>query len=155
MIEKIIDFVTLPFVFVTDFIERCRCKHSWKLVYSNSDDNRVYQLFVCRKCGSQKTKTYKYGDNHITKLRYCALVKNIYEFYAEHPGCYEPLLGTYPFKLSDVNTDGSLTGPFYAIRGFDENTNIIVDCPVPGYPPEITEEYKIPQIVFRNCFVII
>ena len=155
MIEKIIDFVTLPFVFVTDFIERCRCKHSWKLLCSESDDNRVYQLYFCRKCGSQKTKTYKYGDNHITKLRYCALVKKIYEVYAEHPGCYEPLLGTYPFKLSDVNTDGSLTGPFYAIRRLDEDTNIIVDCPVPGYPPEITEEYKIPQIVFRNCFVII
>ena len=103
----------------------------------------------------KKTKTYKHDDKHIIKLRYCALVKNIYEFYAEHPGCYEPLLGTYPFKLSDVNTDGSLTGPFYAIRGLDEDTNIIVDCPVPDYPPEITEEYKISQIVFRNCFVII
>ena len=152
MIEKIIDFVALPFVFVTDFIERCRCKHSWKLVYSESDGNRVYQLFVCRKCGSQKTKTYKHNDKHIIKLRYCALVDDIYEFYLNHPGCYKH---TYPFKLSDINTDGSLTGPFYAIRGFDEDMNIIVDCPVPGYPPEITEEYKIPQIVFRNCFVII
>ena len=56
MIEKIIDFVTLPFVFVTDFIERCRCKHSWKLLYSESDDNRVYQLYFCRKCGSQKNR---------------------------------------------------------------------------------------------------
>ena len=52
MIEKIVDFVVLPFVFVTDLIERCRCKHSWKLVYSEFEDERVYQLFVCRKCGS-------------------------------------------------------------------------------------------------------
>ena len=56
MIEKIIDFVTLPFVFVIDLIDRYRCKHSWKLVYSNSDDKRVYQLYFCRKCGSQKQK---------------------------------------------------------------------------------------------------
>ena len=42
MIEKIIDFVTLPFLFVTDLIDRCRCKHIWKLVNSKSDDNRVY-----------------------------------------------------------------------------------------------------------------
>ena len=62
MIEKIIDFVTLPFVFVTDLIERCKCKHSWKLVYSESDDNRIYQLYFYRKCGSQKTETYKHSQ---------------------------------------------------------------------------------------------
>ena len=32
MIEKIIDFVALPFVFVTDFIERCRCKYRYKIL---------------------------------------------------------------------------------------------------------------------------
>ena len=31
MIEKIIDFVTLPFVFVTDLIEMCTCKHRYKI----------------------------------------------------------------------------------------------------------------------------
>lgn len=36
MIEKIIDFVMIllhyRFVFVTDFIERCRCKHRYKIL---------------------------------------------------------------------------------------------------------------------------
>ena len=56
MIGKIIDFVTLPFLFVTDFIDRCKCKHSWKLVYSDSDDKWVYQLYFCRNVVHKKQK---------------------------------------------------------------------------------------------------
>lgn len=155
MIEKIIDFVSFPFILISDLIDTCRCKHSWRLVYSESDDKHVYQSFICRKCGTYKTKIYAAGDEQIVKLRYCALVKKIHEFYMEHPYCYEAGLGTYPFKLSEINDDGTLTGPFYAIRGIDEYNHVIVDCPVIGYSPDVADEYKIPSVVFKNCFAVV